>query len=342
MLLILSPRIYWQFKEGTQLDVLIIDKTVANKEYREHQGLFWFLTNEKIKKSTGELYERDMDYYGYDIYAGKPMESYKYTADKDLIYVADTYGVFSGDLESFSKGDRSQLLYGGMELAEWQEIMKTKSDTNILITEFNSFASPTSEAVRKVMERSLYVEWSDWIGRYFLDLNSDEVPPWLKQNYEQQYNKEWSFKKGGLVFVHSSDQVVIIDESQLNSRVQFQMTAEGKDRFKGIGNTDYSYWFDIITPMDGAIALAEYEIDVSEVAKNELTKNGIPTVFPAITYHEGENIYYFSGDYADNSKDSLMKWQWSSKLMKVFSIEDSNFTWAVYMPLMRQIIEQLK
>lgn len=341
-LCIFSPRIYWQLKEETQLDVLIIDKTVPNTDYREHKGLLWFLTNEKIVKENGKLYDRGVDYFGYDPYEGQPMEPYKYAEKKDLIYVSDTYGVYSDDLKIVSEGERSELIYGGMDLAEWNEIMKTKSDSNVLIAEYNSFATPTNEAVRKVMEKDLNVQWSEWIGRFFPDLNSEEVPPWLKTNYESQYNKEWTFKQGGLALVHNSDRVVIIDEKQMNSLVQFQPTNLGKEKFEGISNSTYPYWFDIVEPVNDAVVLAEYKINVNEEAEKELVEQGIPTIFPAITFHEDNQIYYFSGDFADYTKDNLMKWQGSEKIMRIFSNEDSDFIWAAYIPVMRQIVNELK
>lgn len=341
VLCICSPRLYWQWKEEKPLELLIIDKTVPTDSYREHLGLNWFLTNEKITKQNGELYDKTLDYYGYDPVLNSETKSYTHRATKDLIYVADTYGVYSDDLEQQPEGNRSRFLYGGMGMQEWNEIVKSKGDDTIFVAEYNSFASPTDAEVSNEMQKFLSVHWTGWIGRYFPDLNSSEIPAWLTANYENQYNTNWDFKAGGLVFAHESDQIIIIDDSRLQSFVQFKMTEAGEGNFQGVEASEYTYWFDIVEPMNNAQVLARYEIEVDEQAEKELKEKGVPTVFPAVTYHSDNKTYYFSGDYADYTKDNLMKWQGSDRIMRIFSNEESDFFWASYIPLMRQIILQL-
>lgn len=342
LLAVVSPRIVWHFKEPTEIDVLVIDKTVPDTTYREHQGLFWLLTNEKIVKPTGELYDIGIDYYGYDPYEEQPMLPYQASGEKDLIYIADTYGVYSDDLEDFSEGDRSEKIYGGMEILEWNEIMRSKGPDTVLIAEYNSFATPTDEMTRMIMGENLSVEWTGWIGRYFTDFTNTEVPPWLIRNYEAQYKKEWDFKQGGLAFVHVSDQVVVLDEKDVSQFVQFKMTQAGESALPHVNNAEYHYWFDIVEPLAGGTVLAEYQLDVTERGQQELEKNGIPTVFPAITHNEAQKTYYFSGDYADYTKNNLQKWSSGDVLMRTFSNDEAIFFWKTYIPLMRGIIEPMK
>lgn len=341
VLLIVSPRIAWHFKEGTELEVLIIDKTVPSTTYREHNGLLWFLTNEKIVKSNGELYDIGIDYYGYDPYEEQAMAPYQADGYKDVIYIADTYGVYSDDLEDFSEGERSEKIYGGMEILEWNEIMRSKGPDTTLIAEYNSFATPTDEATRKIMEGNLSIEWTGWIGRYFTDFTNTEVPPWLIRNYEAQYNKEWAFKNGGLAFVHTSDQVVVIDEKELTQLVKFKLTEEGQQQLPHVNNSDYHYWFDIVTPQNSTV-LAQYHLGLSAEGEKELEKYGIPTTFPAVTYNKTHSTYYFSGDFADYTKDNLQRWQYGDVLMRMFSNDEAIFFWTTYIPLMRDIFEAMR
>lgn len=342
LLLILSPRIYWQFKEKVVLDILVVDKTVPNTQYREHNGLFWFLTNEKIVKPNGELYDVGIDYYGYDPYEGKAMDTYVYEEKKDVIYIADTYGVYSDDLETVVEGDRSEKIYGGMDLLEWNAIWQSKGSNTTLIAEYNSFASPTDEQTRKVMGENLSVEWSGWSGRYFSDFNNDEVPPWLIANYEAQYNKKWDFEQGGLAFTHTSDQIIVIDEAEITSPVLFQMTADGAGAYPNVLETEYSYWFDIVKPLNNAQVLAQYKLSLSDNAENELAVAGIPTVIPAVTHHDQNNTFYFSGDFADYTRGNLKKWQGSARAMRLFTNDESDFFWGSYIPLMEQIFADIK
>ena len=342
LLLLLSPRIYWQFKEKTEIDMLIIDKTVPTTDYREHKGLFWFLKNEKIVKENGGFFDIGIDYYGYDPYEEKPMDTYKHENIKDVIYIADTYGVYSDDLEDFADGDRSEKIYGGMEIFEWNEIMKSKGPETILIAEYNAFATPTEEATRKIMEKNLNVEWTGWTGRYFNDLNNTEIPNWMFENYEKQYQQPWEFKSGGLVFVHITDKIIVIDEKELDTYVNFQLTEAGATRFEHVLNSNYGYWFDIVKPLNGAEVLAEYELKMSKEAQSQLGQAGIPLTFPAVTHHAQDKTYYFSGDFADYKKENMVKWYRSDLIMRIFSNEESDFQWAAYIPLMREIMQPLQ
>ena len=134
----------------------------------------------------------------------------------------------------------------------------------------------------------------------------------------------------------------MLEESLLNEKVLFTLTDEGKEKFPKATNTDYSYWFDILTPKNEAIVYANYDLQLSNEALVELDQAGIPTNFPAIIHHPENHTYYFAGDYADYTKDNLMKWQRSDFLMNVFSNDTSNFFWAAYIPIMRVILDEVK
>lgn len=55
LLIITSPFWIWFLKESKSLDVLIVDKTVPNKSYREHEGFVWLLNNEKLTQKIISL-----------------------------------------------------------------------------------------------------------------------------------------------------------------------------------------------------------------------------------------------------------------------------------------------
>ena len=102
VIFVLLPLITWQLKDITEMNIIIINKTVPDNLYREHRGLFWIINNNKIVKTdTRDKYNYTKDYYGilpleYSNYKTKELVSnYNYSDDKniDLIYVADTYGI---------------------------------------------------------------------------------------------------------------------------------------------------------------------------------------------------------------------------------------------------------
>ena len=107
----------WFFTPDQSIGILVIDKTVRDKTYLEHQGVFWTLEHSKIQTPSGEYYDRSKDYLGFfpngketrgekNDLAGKS-KAYidSLVAKNDLIFLADTYGVFEKDfeLETFEK-----------------------------------------------------------------------------------------------------------------------------------------------------------------------------------------------------------------------------------------------
>lgn len=342
LLLFFSPTIYWHLKPETSIDITVIDKTVPSADYREHLGLFWVLTNYKATKPSGGNYAIEEDYFGYDPKLGEPMNSYNINRKVDLIYIADTYGVYTDDIDGNKKGTRSAKIYGGMEENEWQAILRSKGANTTLIAEYNSFAAPTTEEPRSLMEEILGVEWSGWSGRYFDDLTSKEIPAWLIASYEDQYHQKWAFTGGGLALVHYSDQVVIIGEEDIEGKVSFSWTDKGQKKFPKASSSEYPYWFDILTPKDSALVYAAYDIHLSKEGKEVLKQAGIPASFPAVIHQPENKTYYFAGDYADFTKDNLMKWERSDFFMTIFSNDSSKFFWKSYVPLMRGILDEVK
>ncbi|WP_110113450.1 hypothetical protein [Bacillus sp. CGMCC 1.16541] len=349
LLLTTSPFWVWQVKSKTTLDMLIIDKTVPDATFREHQGLTWFLNYTKVKKSDDTPYQAAHDYVGFDPTKEdndriRPIEEGQY----DMIYMADGYGVYEDDVTD-KEGERSELIYGGMTMEDVSSIRSMVINNQAtLISEFNTFGSPTSGEVRREFYDLLHLEWSGWIGRYFVDLQSDEIPAWMKKNYEKQYGETWALKGKGFVFVHESDRLMILTEEQLKQEgVQFTYTKQGKQHFDVTRESDYYYWFDIVTPVNEKEVMATFTMNVTKEAEEMLKKEGIPLAVPAVMYHQNEryDAYYFTGDFADQGEVPALyqlEWyatwkRWMSSLSKD---EESSFYWRTYIPMMKAIVQQ--
>ena len=65
LLIITSPFWIWFLKESKSLNVLIVDKTVPNQSYREHEGFVWLLNNEKLTQKNNQPYSASKDYVGF-------------------------------------------------------------------------------------------------------------------------------------------------------------------------------------------------------------------------------------------------------------------------------------
>ena len=198
-LLAVMPYLLWHAESGRHLDVIILDKTVPDMTYREHSGIMWALNHYKYLTGEGNTYDLSEDYIGFH-----PQEDGSYSltdlesaadAPADLLYIADTYGVYENDFNNSQvNGSRSELIAGGLTQEDVTEITRRVQILETpLIAEFNSFASPTETEVRTQFTSLLGISWSGWIGRYFSELDpteTDELPNWLMSSYETHSGNE--------------------------------------------------------------------------------------------------------------------------------------------------------
>jgi hypothetical protein len=346
LVIFLSPFWLWALKDSQELNVLIMNKTVPDQEYREHKGLMWILNNEKYIKPNGQPYSIDEDYVGF---FPREKEQFDVTTlpnsldPYNVIYLADQYGVYEEEFYGKNPlGKRSDILYGGLKLEELEKIESAlyQDKGKTLIAEFNTFASPTEENARFRISNLLNVDWSGWIGRYFTNLASSEVPIWVKE----QYGNEWDFRGPGLIFVNDEDYVFVIEEKDLTNDsggIPLKLTENGETFFKADLNSSYQYWFDIVEPRSKQEVLASFQLPVSGNMKQRLAGLGIPTTFPAITLHKNAQFtsYYFSGDFADEAEvPGIYQTRGIASWKKNVSARNY-FYWKTYVPMMKYILK---
>ncbi|MCD8511325.1 MAG: hypothetical protein LRY73_16640 [Bacillus sp. (in: Bacteria)] len=353
ILAIASPFLAWHAREDVKLNVAILDKTVPDESYREHAGLTWLLNNQKyVQRGTMSRYNVKEDYYGFF-----PMPNKEYITidlpndleELDLIYVADTYGVFHEEFYGENiEGQRSEKIYGGLTIEEVETIRRYGYDWNTtVIAEFNSFASPTTKEVREKFTEMLSLQWTGWIGRYFHALDSDEVPVWAIRNYETQYGKEWEFSEGGFLLVDENDTVVVLEDKLHigDGGIKTVFTETGQSLFSLKESPRYNYWFDIVVPYMEEDVLAYYDWDLTEEGKNVLEEFSIPTSFPAVVASNrlGFQTYYFAGDYVDIGEvPSFYQMRGLTSVYRWFSMDRDGstaaFFWQTYIPMMKEIL----
>ncbi|WP_100330258.1 hypothetical protein [Bacillus xiapuensis] len=355
LLLVFIPIVLWFLDNDKELEVVIIDKTVPDESFREHLGISWVLNFFGYRKSDGSKYEPSADYFGYIPNEGEQADrirpfprSYDQT---DVLYLADTYGVYKEDLAKKTKarqGSRSSLIYGGLQMEEWQPILKRLNAEKPLtfIAEFNSLASPTSEKVRDSMEEQLQLDWSGWTGRYFAELNpkiNQEIPRWVMN----RDSGSWKYRGPGFILVKESTQeVLVLQEGKHFSGkgIHMKFTEEGNERFGLEKSADYAYWFDIVTPKNKEDVLAYYDWNLTGDGKRLLKEHQIPSLFAGVieTHHNRTTSYYFAGDFNDMANmPSVYRFKgfdWIKKIASANSEEE--FFWQTYVPMMKKILEK--
>jgi hypothetical protein len=355
LLLIGLPFIIWRFEPVERLNIAIVDKTVPDTTYREHSGFMWILNNLKIRNSvTEDVFKYDRDYYGF-----MPLPDQKYSiiklpedlAQADIIYLADTYGVYEDDfLTEVSSGKRSGKIHGGLDDDEI-DIIKGNLNQNTIIGEFNILASPTEEDVSDELEEVFGLSWTGWIGRYFSDLSEDnpEIPYWMKENYAMQNGVKWNIEGPGIVVVDSDDIIIVLRKGiELGSELlKMDFADSAMEEFKVKDRVNYYYWFEISDVDDTVEVLADYDLDLTKEGEELFKSYGLPSKFPAVVRREGDyTSYYFSGDFADCKSVPRIYSVWGMNVLNRITTldEDTNqnyFYWNVYYPLIKGIVENM-
>lgn len=355
VMIIGAPFLFWFVQPGKAMDVVIIDKTVPDTSYREHKGFMWILNNLKIKNgNSDQAFKYKEDYYGFS-----PTGKEKYTIKEipedigkpDLIYLTDTYGVYTDDLYTNNdQGNRSGMIYGGTQEKEVTAISNAL-DHNVIIGEFNVLASPTSNQARAGLESIFGIKWNQWMGRYFSDLSKDnsEIPAWMKENYAMQYGEKWDLTGAGIVLVNADDTIIVLrNDIELGKGLNtINFSDNGENEFQVKNNTAYYYWFEITSADKDTEVLANYKLDVTEAGQKILDAYNLPSEFPAIARTTGPyTSYYFAGDFADSkSTPSIFNMSGLRFLNRLTTFdEDSNqnyFYWNVYDPLIEKILSTI-
>ncbi len=179
------------------------------KDRREHKSFYWLLIQNKFVDPTqaGEKrwYDYTTDYIGFDpIDAPQVWSASLVTpqalADRDVLYFSDTYGVYAADYTQFA-GDiahtiHSPEIFGGVTADEAGAVEQFAARGKTIIAEFNTCASPTELAVRQRMEKVLGVEWTGWVGRYFVDFRDRQgrarlAVPAVREEIRQEVGRDW-------------------------------------------------------------------------------------------------------------------------------------------------------
>ena len=352
-LLIALPFIVWSRQPIHELRVVIVDKTVPDATRREHAGLSWLLQHRKIRQPGGADYATDKDYYGFF-----PLPNHKWeirepsvaAAAPELIYLADTYGVYTEEFYGQPIGNRTAMIYGGLRPEEIRDLEAALPGCLTLVGEFNSFADPTYGESRQACMDWFGLSWKGWIGRYFKDLDRQlEVPPWAVRNYERQTGQEWLFDGPGFLFVNEDDQVEVLEEGidvAKGRGLRFKGLPDGQQWLGLPEDARYDYWFDVVKPKPGTKVLAEYELPLLPPGEKKLKALGIGARTPAVLLSQlgATRSFYFAGDFVDAwPVPNFHRVAGLAPFRKMFSREvpgdPSSFYWRVYVPLMSRVLE---
>lgn len=354
----------WALQPKKELKIAIIDKTVLTTDGDEHKSLNWILTNDKYSKQDGQLYSISDDYYGFfpqkdKKYAVKDFENYdslslkNFADNTDAIFLTDTYGLYKKEwYGSNLRGEYSPLIYGGTSKKEIDLLSKMKAEHKLIITEFNTVASPTSVLRRIQFEEMFGLKWTGWAGRYFNNLDTiknKEIPIWVIRDYKIQHQDQWPFTKAGIVFVKDTGRLEILEYKTdlVYELPQIISSGINQKRFGIPQKLKYSYWFDVMRTKRSNNVVSVYQISCNTRGDSLLKSMNIPNPFPAVIEHYDKDykFYYFCGDFSDNPVELFLsrfygitnfRWVFFSKNDPA---ERESFFWLYYQPLVSAILK---
>ena len=353
--------IRWSFQEKKPLDIIILDKTVPTLERINHKSFTWILNNERFVKSTKKSYSFRKDYFGWEPtlpLRNKDMiirnlrlpEVMEFADSCDVLYYADTYGVFFNDwYKGINKSRRSRRLYGGLNNSDYLYLVEMQRRNKLCILEYNAFDYPTAPLETYKTKERLGIEFNGWTGKYFssLDtLSSEDFPIWLTDMYRKEYRQSWTFTKPGIVLLRDNDILVLEEGTHLTNALPYIYTDSAYvEKYGVLEKVPFDGWFDIIDPLETKV-LSSYKLETTKKGDTLLFENFLSNEFPAvITDPVNERTFYFAGNFAAN-KISF----WTSRFYGIdklkglfYSEKESDtrrFYWLYYKPLVNGILTE--
>jgi hypothetical protein len=343
------PKIVWWVWPQRTLEVVIVDKTVPFEKYREHESLFWLLEAWKITTREGRFLDPTIDYVGFDpkTKQGTDLEE-QHLRSADVLFVADTYGVYVGDYElpgDIAALERSPKIYGGLSEREAEQIEAFASRCGTVIAEFNTFASPTGKGARSRMESLFGASWTGWVARYWPNVRDpNEVPPWIARVYQRVFDKPFDVTGPAMIFVREDTDMVVLQPGLHleEGRISTLRRTDAAPDLEGLPSEgEFYFWLDVVEAKDAEV-LYEYEIDVNFAGAAELAAHGVPHRFPALL-RKGR-AYYFAGDMVDSAielgdpeRKGLLTFR-RARAMLGGSFEE-RLMWGWYAPVMEKLID---
>jgi hypothetical protein len=340
------PYLVWRLQSSRTLEVVIVDKTTPFANYREHAAIPWLLHTMKIRNRAGRFLDAAQDYVGFDPVSRRGRDlTDDDVANADVLFLADTYGVYMGDYER--PGDQAALehspkIYGGVSDDEARLVAAFAARGGMVIGEFNAFASPTGDTARAQLEEVFGVRWTKWVARYWSNLrDSNEVPQWIGRIYERVYRRPFDLRGGGLVFVREDEDIVVLqDDDDLRAGIVSQERTGAGAVFDFPERGAFAYWMDLLE-VSGSEVLFEHVVDTTPAGDKKLAAHGLSRRFPALTRRW--EAWYFAGDFVDNTMDLgaperawlLPRRRWTSSWTG--STDEGSF-WGWYAPIVARLL----
>ncbi len=351
----------WVAKPGKSLNIIVVNKTVPDRKRIEHRALFRVLVNEKYLTPAKKVYNYRKDYFGFfpeffrkskgrEIRTIRLGEIDSIVNNSDLAYFVDTYGVQYSDWGIERPSGLPNLIYGGLNQADFLFLLAMRESGKPIIMEYNLFAPPTSELIKYKAQELLGIYWSGWKGKHFGSLKSGgeggDIPSWMITDWESQNDGEWNFSKPGIILLNTAGKLVVL-EKDTHLDVEVPLIDAVNKHHPWLDPEELFYftgWFDITFTREPNETLSWFEIHPNNQGNLLLRKNHLPSRFPAVIRSKsGSPFVYFCGNFSRLNIPVNGGKKWGdgnpSKLFPVSEeINDRHFFWNYYAPLLKNLL----
>jgi hypothetical protein len=276
--------IIWILSPTLPLKVRLVDYTVPYDRFEEHSASFWTFNHIKLQAPNIKNYwDPAEDYIGpppFEPYLKRRLSNNTIDRNVDMIYVADTYGVYREDFrkELIEDGkviqvtghsdpkllkklyerkeigvhmDFSKLIFGGLSDKDLDVLEQHTQNNKDLFLEFNALCDPTKTAERLRAEALVGIRWTGWSGRFLLNPHDlDDAPHWLARMFKKQYPNRKLPTDPSLLLVHRDGRIFIISDPNSKKVVPYlQVKIKYQNRFNTYGRPPYFFWFAVMEPI---------------------------------------------------------------------------------------------
>lgn len=351
----------WYFQPKKELDVFILNKTVATINRDEHKSFHWILNHYRYVKPNHHRYKLKEDYYGF-FPTNKEKEQFDFKSISiydverisnavDIAYFADTYGVYYSDWFQGSQPEfrSEQKVYGDLNQNDFLLLKAMLEKDKTIITEFVLLNKTTSPLVREKTEELLHFKWQGWIGRYFSSLDTamnPNFPKWIVKLYTEQNHVDWDFKHAGIILIHKYGKMIILNDKFLIQDIpNINTHNEFARKYNLPSSIEYPYWFDVVQANNQDDVVASFDLHTNALGDSLLNSYNIPLSFPAIiNRHQDYNLYYFAGDFCHNPVNTSTSFLYGIRNFDFLAYSEEKadrkkFFWEYYIPLIKGILE---
>lgn len=329
LFVVISTSLWWRLTPEQRLDVFVFDQSVTDERFSDHAVLGQLLEYHRVP------YDPATDYYGAAP-GGLGIHGEWPVARPDLIFLADSYGVYvndQGEVDDFA-GNR---VTSALTLSQVEDVASWIDQGTPAYAEFALVTQPTPGPAATLLEETFGFRSTGWTIHQSEDLA--ELSPSIKSLGAFP----WPFEGPGIVLVatpvagrQAPLSIVVLTEDQLTHSMP---TVTGGPPGSGGGTADFDKWITMVEPLAGSTVDAWFELPVNSEGAAVLARVGIPNRFPALI--RTDRTLYFAGDgLQDDTPFRLRNLKGGASFTRLVTGDEYRFLYQVLEPSVGWLLAQ--